>query len=186
LSMAITAWAAKFVTSFDMLACERPDLLAIDVDCADQLIVLKHWHGDYRPIASEVDGDDYIWITLDVGLRCLDVGDVGHLLCDGETTQSTVRRGPNWLALSCLDKRGRGVVERLGAEGVSVVQVERAELGLADARGVLQHGLEHRLQLAGRAADYAQHLRRRCLLLQRFAQIIGAPAQFIEQPGVLD
>src|SRR5262249_58947539 len=82
----------------DMLACERPDLLAIDVDCADQLIVLKHWHGDYRPIASEVDGGDYIWITLDVGLRCLDVGDVGYLLCDGETTQGTVRRGPNWLA----------------------------------------------------------------------------------------
>src|SRR5262245_9482733 len=42
----------------DMLACERPDLLAIDVDCADQLIGLKHWHRDYRPIASEVDGGD--------------------------------------------------------------------------------------------------------------------------------
>src|SRR5215467_6494771 len=154
-----------------MLACERPDLLAIDVDCTDQLIVLKHWHGDYRPIASEVDGGDYIWITLDVGLRCLDVGDVGHLLCDGETTQGTVWRGPNWLALSCLDKRGRGVVERLGAEGVSVVQIERAKLGLAEPRRVRQHGLEHRLQVAGRAADNLQYFRGRCLLLQRLSSL---------------
>ena len=31
-----------------------------------------------------------------------------------------------------------------------------------------------------------QHLRGRRLLLQRFAQIVGALAQLIEQPGVLD
>ena len=33
---------------------------------------------------------------------------------------------------------------------VALEQVQIAELGLADARRVLQHGLEHRLQLAGR------------------------------------
>ena len=61
-----------------------------------------------------------------------------------------------------------------------------AELGLADARRVLQHRLEHRLQFARRAGDDLQHLRGRGLLLQRLGQIVGALAQLVEQPRVLD
>ena len=44
-------------------------------------------------------------------------------------------------------------------------------LRLADARRVRQHGLEHRLQLAGRTGDDLQHLRCRGLLLQRLGQL---------------
>ena len=65
-------------------------------------------------------------------------------------------------------------------------QEQIAELGLADARRILQHGFEHRLQLAGRTGDDLQHLRGRGLLLQRLAQIVGALAQLVEQPRVLD
>ena len=61
-----------------------------------------------------------------------------------------------------------------------------AKLGIANAGRVRQHGLEHGLQLARRAADDLEHLRRRGLLLQRFAEIVGALAQLVEQPGVLD
>ena len=61
-----------------------------------------------------------------------------------------------------------------------------AELGLADARRVLQHGLEHRLQFARRTGDDLQHLGGRGLLLQRLGEIVGALAQFVEQPRVLD
>src|SRR5215218_10462202 len=39
---------------------------------------------------------------------------------------------------------------------------------------------------ARRAADDLQHLRGRSLLLQRLGQFVGALAQFIEQPDVLD
>ena len=46
--------------------------------------------------------------------------------------------------------------------------------------------LEHRLQLARRGGDDLQHFRGRGLLLQGLAQIIGALAQFLEQPRVLD
>ena len=59
----------------------------------------------------------------------------------------------------------------------------RAELGLADARRVLQHGLEHRLQLARRTGDDAQHLGGRGLLLELAD---SALAQLVEQPRVLD
>ena len=68
------------------------------------------------------------------------------------------------------------------AEPERIVFDERydaAELGLADTRRVLQHGLEDRLQLAGRTADDLQHVGGGGLLLQRFAQLV-------EQPGVLD
>src|SRR5262249_29739844 len=54
------------------------------------------------------------------------------------------------------------------------------------AHGVRQHGLKDWLKLARRAGNNLEHLRRRSLLLQRLAEIVGALAQFIEQPGVLD
>ena len=53
------------------------------------------------------------------------------------------------------------------AESVSVTKEQIAELGLAKSRRIRQHGLEHRLQLAGRAGDDLQHLGGCGLLLQR-------------------
>ena len=41
-------------------------------------------------------------------------------------------------------------------------------------------------QLARRAGDDLQHLAGRGLLLQRLGEIVGALAQFVEQPRVLD
>ena len=72
------------------------------------------------------------------------------------------------------------------AECLAVETEQGAELGLANACGVFQHGLEHGLQLAGRTADDLEHLGGRGLLLQRLAQIVGALAQLVEQPGILD
>ena len=50
----------------------------------------------------------------------------------------------------------------------------------------MQHGTEHLLKVAGRRADDAQYLRRRRLLLQGLAKVVGALAQLIEQARVLD
>src|SRR5215469_15130128 len=49
-----------------------------------------------------------------------------------------------------------------------------------------EHGLEYGLQLAPRSGDDLQHFGRRSLLLQGFSEIIGALAQLVEQPRVLD
>ena len=62
---------------------------------------------------------------------------------------------------------------------IGLGQPQEPELGLADADRILQHGLEHRLEVARRARDDLQHLRGRRLLLQRLAQ-------FVEQARVLD
>jgi hypothetical protein len=43
-------------------------------------------------------------------------------------------------------------------EGVTVAAIYIPKLGVADADGFLQHGLEHGLQIARRAADDLKHL----------------------------
>ena len=52
--------------------------------------------------------------------------------------------------------------------------------------GALDDGIEHRLHVRRRAADDAEHLGRRRLMLQRLAQFRVALLQFFEQPDVLD
>ena len=61
-----------------------------------------------------------------------------------------------------------------------------AELGFANAHRVCQHGLEDRLQARRANLRLPEHLGGRGLLLQRLAQIVGALAQLVEQPGVLN
>jgi hypothetical protein len=80
----------------------------------------------------------------------------------------------------------RGVVQSDTFERVALVEQQIPEARLTDARCVLQHCLEHRLELAGRAADGFEHLRGRSLLLQRFAQVTRSRPHLVEQPHVLD
>ena len=65
-------------------------------------------------------------------------------------------------AVYCASRRG---------EGVAVPAIDISELGIADANRVLKHRRKHRLQIAGRATDNLEHLRRRRLLLQRFSEV---------------
>jgi hypothetical protein len=61
-------------------------------------------------------------------------------------------------------------------EGISLAQVQISQGGLADARRILQNGIENRLQISRRGADDAQHLGGRGLLLQRLI-----PLAFIQR-----
>ncbi len=60
------------------------------------------------------------------------------------------------------------------------------ELGLAQLRGTSGDCLENRLHVARRAADDGEHLGRCRLMFQRFAQIVRALTQLLEQPRILD
>ena len=59
-------------------------------------------------------------------------------------------------------------------------------VGAAEARHRLHQRVENRLEIDGRAADDLEHVGGGGLLLQGFAEIVGALAQFVEQPRVLD
>src|ERR1700730_8242321 len=53
---------------------------------------------------------------------------------------------------------------------MSLAQEQSAELSLADAHRLRQHGLEHMLQVARRSRNNLQHFRGGSLLLTRLAQ----------------
>src|SRR5262249_38093212 len=135
---------------FDLFVRERADFLAEHIDCADQLIVLAHWNGQYRPITAEFDGRDDKWIAIDVGLRSSDVGDLGHLLRGRDEAKGAMRRRVND-SRAGLGVGGWRVVHGHGAESLALAEVERAELGLAEPRRVRQYGLKHGLRVARRA-----------------------------------
>ena len=77
-------------------------------------------------------------------------------------------------------------MHRNDAERVSLAQIHHPEFGLAQARRVREHGVKHGLQFAGRTRNDVQHLGGRGLPLQRFAQLIRALAQLVEQARILD
>src|ERR1700730_8659008 len=68
-----------------------------------------------------------------------------------------------------VDKRGRCTDHGLRDERVIAMAEQHAKLGLTDAKCILHHRTEHRLQLARRAADDLKDLGGRRLLRQRFA-----------------
>src|SRR6266478_2720511 len=98
---------------------------------------------------------------------------VHHLFCSGNQTEATFRVWPPHLGLLQVSERRRNVVERDSSDEVSLVKNHGTEFRPADTRGILQHFLEYRLQLAGRGTDDFKNLRSRRLLLERFAQFDG-------------
>src|SRR5215831_5656570 len=78
-----------------------------------------------------------------------------------------------------LHQRRRHIVHRSEAKLVPIPHIQTPEIGPTDASRAIQHGLEHGCDLARRAGNDTQHLRRRGLPLQRFPQLV-------EQARVLD
>src|SRR6516164_6717514 len=152
---------------------EPSNLLAVNGEGADQNIVLEHWNANRGSRAAEP--------------RCCPmdrfsgvVGGVAHLLRPQHAIKYAARR---WLTQSMspilIHKFLRRVMRRYRTISVTLEAEERAELGLADTHRVLQHSLEHRLQLTRRSADNLEHVGGGCLLLQGLTQ-------FVEQPRVLN
>ena len=82
-----------------------------------------------------------------------DVSYLNRLFCRYHTSERRLRWGADqWIATSLLSKclrRAPCIATARRASSFAVDQ-KSAELGLADASRILQHRLEHRLQLARR------------------------------------
>ena len=92
-----------------------------------------------------------------------------------------------WLINTDLDAGG-GYGTKMSPRNHSVPLAESQHhvINPANPRGALDDGVEHRLHVRRRAADDAEHLGRRRLMLQRLAQFRVALAEFLEQAHVLD
>jgi len=179
--------AGEVRDQLDLLVGERPHLLAVNHDRADQLPLLEHWYAKQAARAGIFDKGNYAGTTLDISLLRPQVGGVDYCFGFGDAGE----RGTGNIAYvhgrlppPQLDVVRGCAVHRDRAKGVSLAKEQIAELCLAESRRVRQHGLEHGLQVAGRARDDAQHLGGGGLLLQRFAQFVGALLDLLFQTGV--
>src|SRR5262249_38019515 len=68
----------------------------------------------------------------------------------------------------------------------ALLTMHRHNIGLAQFCGRLHQRVEDCLEIEGRTADDLEHVGGGGLLLQRFGEIVGALAQLIEQPDVID
>ena len=69
----------------DLLVSERPDLLAVDADDADQAIVLEHRHDQDRSSATEISRRRQRGIALEIRRTRPHVGNLGELFRPGDT-----------------------------------------------------------------------------------------------------
>src|SRR5262249_61751706 len=111
---------------------------------------------------------------------CGEVSDMHQLSCFEQSCKMVLRpRMNHGLVLSLIPECDWSTVHCDDAKIIALVQHQRPTGGFAKTSRVLQHGLEHRLQLARRTRNDLKYLSGGRLLLQRLAQ-------FVQQPRVLD
>src|SRR5262249_1916683 len=148
------------------------DLLSVDGNRADQLVLLEHRRDEKGTGAASIRKLNEGWFTFNIGLLRPDVGDVNNLPRVSEAPERKLRAGVNdRLTAPPFDMLCRSM-HGDGPEPAALAKPHDAELCFADAGCVLQHGLEHGLQVAGRPADDLQHLGSRRLLLQRLGEFL--------------
>ncbi len=81
---------------------------------------------------------------------------------------------------------GREVVGGADVEKLTVVKLDVAEYGAAQARGALDNRLKHRFGVSRRLAHHIEDLTRRCLIIERLRQLRGPRLHRLEQPHILD
>src|SRR5262249_33698661 len=158
----------------DLLAGERLDYELVEDDDAEDLVAAKHGHPKF--------GVDLIDVSQRVavfGIR-LEVSDVNRpsLECDsGGDRMSPWGYG---VAPDVIDRLRRRVVEGDPMIGVTIPSEDDSPRRLAQPRCVLDQCIEYWLEIEVRAADDAQDLRCRSLLLQRCGEIAIADLQLFE------
>src|SRR5262245_21281469 len=90
-------------------------------------------------------------ITFEVSGFAFDIRNIDDLLACEDTTKNCHRLGLDCFLLNKLHKLWRNTDPRLYTKGPPFQPIEQSAFGAANARGILEHGLEHRRQLSGRA-----------------------------------
>src|SRR5262249_4901143 len=131
----------------DLFVRKRKVLLSVDGNRADQLVLLEHRRDEKGTGAASIRKLNEGWVTLHIGLLRPDVGDVNNLPRVSEAPERNRRAGVNdRLTAPPFDMLCRSM-HGDGPEPAALAKPHDAELCFADAGCVLQHGLEHGLQV---------------------------------------
>ena len=135
----------------DLLVGERPHLLAIDADGADQLVVLEHRHAT-RSDAAPARRRDASGIALEIGSAGMSAMWTACLVC---IDAAEPRRGPGATparALQILRAAAGRAVSAATLEQLAVVREQIVPNLASQMRAAFSSmAVEHRLQFAGRA-----------------------------------
>src|SRR5262249_13389737 len=122
----------KIADQLDLLVGERSDLLAEDGNGADQPVRFEHRHVDDCAGTSEVGDSDDRWIAFKVRRLRPKILGVRYLLRPGDMSKTGLRMRAERLAKTNISILRRYVVERDVTKCFSIVQAQRAELGVAE------------------------------------------------------
>ena len=135
----------------DLLVGERPDLLAVDDNGADELIIFEHGYYEFGPRAGGIGKCYDEAIAVEVALVKPKIGNMDDLFAFNDA----VERGAGVLAYvdhrlpAIMVRIVRVAMNRHRAQAISLAQEQIAQLRFTNARRILQHGVKDRLQLAG-------------------------------------
>src|SRR5262249_18279052 len=145
----------KVADQLDLLVGKRAQLRAIDHDRTDELVLLQHRN---RELDARAAMDGYsrrgeAGRRIEVVLHGPDVMKVGRLPRRGDQPESGGVRYADDSAWPALLSETRRDAMQCGdaISRLPLRQEQHAEPCIAEAYGVRQHGLEHRVELAGRA-----------------------------------
>ena len=128
----------------DLLATEGLDLLAIDCNGANQVVVLQHRYAEICSGAAELGRRALQPICLG------DILDVHELLGLDQTLHRAARMRSEFPATAKMIGKGRRHAHQRFEREKTVLEFKHgSESSVTDTGGVLQHGLEHWVQLAG-------------------------------------
>jgi hypothetical protein len=106
-----------------------------------------------------------------ISFRCRHIGDVNKLFGRDHAADRIFWAGTKRRSSSHFREGCRSIKRCSALQSVAVQQIDVPKRGVADTNAVLQHSRKHRLQIAGRTADYLEYFRGRSLLLQRLVQL---------------
>src|SRR5262249_3835629 len=166
-------WVSNRLQEFDLAIRKWSGFRPIDIDRPDCDAVVQHWNG--HGASEEVPDSAKRILSVRIDIRDVFDGPVE----DCPTTSAA----PMWdgweFTPQGVDARKRPPPVSGKMEQFSVEPKDGTELCLAEFLGTPRNRLEHGLDVCRRAADHAQDLTRRRLLLQGFLCLV-------EQPHILD
>jgi hypothetical protein len=164
------ASASSRRNELDLLFRERPHLDARQRQHAERHALAHHRHAEHGAVA--VDPARLREGIVGIGLH---VGKVDDPSFEERAAGDRSGGRDNRHVLHVVQEFRRVAVSLGAVEDAVDLTGDRAAVGVAELRRRCDEGVQHRLQVEGRAADRLQYVGGRRLLLERFPELIRQP-----------